>query len=88
MELSSVPQSVVHDKCTLYAIAAIFKFERRDVRFYTGGPSSLLKIPSPPRSVVSSAANSAGNSPPKVDDAGESRTANDDELTRNLSPEA
>ena len=56
---ATVPQSVVHDKCTLHAIAAMFKFERRDVRFYIGGPSSLLKIPLPPRSVVSSAANSA-----------------------------
>ena len=52
-EVSSFPQSVVHDKCTLHAIAAIFKFERRDVCFYVGGPSSLLKIPLPPhRSLV------------------------------------
>ena len=68
-EVSSFPQSVVHDKCTLHAIAAIFKFERRDVCFYVGGPSSLLKIPSPPRSgansEANSEANSAGNSPPK-----------------------
>jgi len=59
-EVSSFPQSVVHDKCTLHAIAAIFKFERRDVCFYVGGPSSLLKIPSPPRSGANSEANSAG----------------------------
>ena len=59
---ATVPQSVVHDKCTLHAIAAMFKFERRDVRFYIGGPSSLLKIPLPPRSVVSSVARSVVSS--------------------------
>lgn len=62
MEVSTVPQTVVHDKCTLHAIVAMFKFERRDVRFYIGGPSSLLKIPLPPRSVVSSVVSSAANS--------------------------
>ena len=65
-EVSSFPQSVVHDKCTLHAIVAIFKFERRDVCFYVGGRSSLIKIPLPPRrSLVRWATSSGGNSPPK-----------------------
>ena len=52
-EVSSSPRLVIQDECTLLAIAAIFKFERRDVCFYVGGRSSLIKIPLPPhRSLV------------------------------------
>ena len=46
---TAVPQAVLRDKSTLHAVAAIFKLERRDVRFYAGGPSGVLKLPSPPR---------------------------------------
>ena len=62
---TAVPQAVLRDKSTLHAVAAIFKLERRDVRFYAGGPSGVLKLPSPPRSASHSAAASASNSPPK-----------------------
>jgi len=66
---TAVPQAVLRDKSTLHAVAAIFKLERRDVRFYAGGPSGVLKLPSPPRSASHSAAASASNSPPKPADA-------------------
>ena len=62
---TAVPQAVLRDKSTLHAVAAIFKLERRDVRFYAGGPSGVLKHPSPPRSASHSAAASASNLPPK-----------------------
>ena len=62
---TAVPQAVLRDKSTLHAVAAIFKLERRDVRFYAGGPSGVLKLPSPPRSASHSAVASASNSPPK-----------------------
>jgi hypothetical protein len=53
MEVSSSPRLVIQDECTLLAVSAIFKFERRDVCFYVGGRSSLIKIPLPPhRSLV------------------------------------
>jgi hypothetical protein len=52
-EVSSSPRHVIQDECTLLAVSAIFKFERRDVCFYVGGRSSLIKIPLPPhRSLV------------------------------------
>lgn len=68
-DATAVPQSVLRDKCTLLAMAAIFRFERRDVRFYVGGPSAVLKLPSPPRSASHSPAGSATSSPPKGADA-------------------
>ena len=64
-DATAVPQTVLHGKCTLRAVAAIFKFERRDVRFYVGGPSGVLKLPSPPRSASHSAVSSAASSPPR-----------------------
>jgi hypothetical protein len=67
---TAVPQAVLRDKSTLYAVAAIFRLERRDVRFYAGAPSIVLKLPSPPRSASHSAAASAANSPPKAAEAG------------------
>ena len=57
---TTIPQSVLRDKCTLNAVAAIFKFERRDIRFYVGGRGGgILKLPTPPRSSTHSVASSA-----------------------------
>ena len=63
---SDVPQAVLRDKISLYAVAAIFKFARRDVRFYIGGPSGTLKLPSPPHSPPPSATSSDAGSPSKA----------------------
>ena len=62
---SDVPQAVLRDKISLYAVAAIFKFARRDVRFYIGGPGGTLKLPSPPHSPPPATSSDAG-SPPKA----------------------
>lgn len=55
----AVPEEVLHDKLTLYAVAALFKFARRDVTFYTDGPSVELKLPSPAHTPPPSAGPSA-----------------------------
>ena len=70
----AVPQAVLRDKSTLYAVAAIFKFARRILHFYAGGENGILKLPSPPHSLPpsalpsapSSAAGSDAGSPPKA----------------------
>jgi hypothetical protein len=62
---SAVPQAVLRDKCTLCAVAAVFKFARRDVRFYVGGAAGELKLPTPEHSTAPSAAGSDAGSPPK-----------------------
>jgi hypothetical protein len=49
---SAVPQAVLRDKCTLCAVAAVFKFARRDVRFYVGGAAGELKLPTPEHSTA------------------------------------
>lgn len=60
IDTTTIPQSVLRDKCTLNAVAAIFKFERRDIRFYVGGRGGgILKLPTPPRSSTHSVASSA-----------------------------
>ena len=72
---SAVPQAVLRDKCTLCAVAAVFKYARRDVRFYIGGPAGVLKLPTPEHSTAPSAAGSDAGSPPKA--AAASATAAD-----------
>jgi hypothetical protein len=61
-----VPEDVMRDKLTLYAVAALFKYARRDVRFYLDVPANELKLPSPARTPPSSAGPSAASSPLKV----------------------
>ena len=65
-EASDVPQAVLRDKCMLYAVSAIFKFGRRDVRFYLDNPRDALNVPSPARSPLASPAASAVGTPPKA----------------------
>ena len=67
-----MPQAVFRDKSTLYAVAAIFKFSLRNVRFYVGSPAGVLKLPSPSHSPPPSAAGSYAGSQPKA--ASESET--------------
>jgi len=69
---TAVPQAVLRDKSTLYAVATIFRLERRDVRFYAGAPSIVLKLPSPPRSASQSAAASGRPASRDARDAAES----------------
>jgi len=66
----AIPGAVVPDKIMLVAIAALFKFTKRDVYFYCDIPGDTLKLPSPPRSSSGSAAASAAPSPPKASAAG------------------
>ena len=65
-----VPQAVLSDKCTLYAVAAIFKFTRRDICFYADSPAMPIKLPSPAHTPPRSAAPSPAQSPPKAAEAG------------------
>ena len=62
----NVPEDVMHDKLMLYAVAALFKYAHRDVRFYLDIPTNELKLPSPARSAASSPVTSAATSPPKA----------------------
>jgi hypothetical protein len=61
-----VPEDVMHDKLMLHAVAALFKYARRDVRFYLDVPANELKLPSPARTPPSSSGPSAAPSPPKA----------------------
>ena len=61
-----VPEDVMHDKLMLHAVAALFKYARRDVRFYLDIPANELKLPSPARTPPSSSGSSAAPSPPKA----------------------
>jgi hypothetical protein len=65
-EVNTVPQAVLRDKCMLYALSAIFKYGRRNVRFYLGNPRDLLDVPSPMRTPHPSPAPSAATTPPKT----------------------
>jgi hypothetical protein len=67
---NAISGAVMPDKITLVAVAALFKFFKRDVHFYCDIPGAMLKLPSPPRSSSSSAATSAAPSPPKASAAG------------------
>ena len=59
-----VPKDVMHDKLMLHAVAALFKYARRDVRFYLDIPANELKLPLPARTPPSSSGSSAAPSPP------------------------
>jgi len=61
-DAEGVPGSVLANKLMLYAVSAIFKFSRRDVRFYLSSSRDVIKLPSPPRSPPRSQAVSAGSS--------------------------
>lgn len=52
----AVPEAVISDKCTLVAVAAVFKFTRRNISFYRDGPAQPIKLPSPPRTPMRSTA--------------------------------
>ena len=59
-----VPKDVMHDKLMLHAVAALFKYARRDVRFYLDIPANELKLPLPARTPPSLSGSSAAPSPP------------------------
>ena len=57
----------MHDKLTLFAVAALFKYAHRDVRFYLNDiPGNELKLPSPKTTPPGSGSGSAAPSPPKA----------------------
>ena len=49
---TAAPQAILRDKSAIFAVAAIFRLERRDMRYYVGRPSVVPKLPSPPRSAA------------------------------------
>ena len=62
-ETGAVPQAVMPDKSMLYAVSAIFKLERRNVRFYLDNPGDLLDLPSPESTPPATALSSAISTP-------------------------
>ena len=62
-----IPEDVMNGKAMLVAVAALFKYARRDVRFYLDLPANELKLPSPGRTpTATSPAPSAATTPPKA----------------------
>jgi len=62
---TAIPATVLPDQLTLVAVAALFRFAGRDVRFYVDIPGSELELPSPARTPPRSGAASAEASPGK-----------------------
>jgi hypothetical protein len=62
----SLPRSIVADKCMLAAICAIFRFARRDARFYVNDFRDVPELPAPAHSRQASPSPSAPGTPPQV----------------------